>query len=183
MADKPLPCPTVLRLLLRYEPETGKLYWRPRPRVWFKTESSFHGWNAKLPGTEALCTPSTDHGYLAGVVRMRRRYAHRVAWAITHGAWPVGEVDHINGVVSDNRACNLRCVDKRTNQMNASLRKDNTSGCVGVHCTPRGWAARIHIKGRSITLGRFETKEAAIMARKAAEKEHGFHANHGRAKA
>lgn len=35
MATKPLPTPTELRQLLRYEPETGKLLWRERGPQWF----------------------------------------------------------------------------------------------------------------------------------------------------
>ena len=36
MAVKALPSPEVLRQLLRYEPETGKLFWKERSALFFK---------------------------------------------------------------------------------------------------------------------------------------------------
>lgn len=43
------------------------------------------------------------------------------------------------------------------------------------------WYAAICSRGRNIHIGVFETVDAAIEARKLAEKEFGFHPNHGRA--
>src|SRR5690625_5199426 len=54
MADKILPTPEQLRELLRYEPETGKLYWKARPAELFKDKRSHGAWNARYAGKEAF---------------------------------------------------------------------------------------------------------------------------------
>ena len=41
MANKPLPTPEVLRQLLTYDPETGKLFWAQRGAEWF-TDGTYH---------------------------------------------------------------------------------------------------------------------------------------------
>ena len=42
---------------------------------------------------------------------------HRAAWALYHGRWP-SEIDHLNGIKTDNRLCNLREVSGRENLQN-----------------------------------------------------------------
>ena len=177
----------LLRLVLRYEPDTGKLYWRRRP-VWLFREtrrsaaSVCVGWNSRWAGAAAF-TAQKD-GYLAGRIFDRMYRAHRVMWVLQTGVWPEDEIDHINHDRSDNRWCNLRAVTKSQNQRNASISSNNTSGVLGVsRCSPgsqrRGWRARIYVDGDHIELGRFTRKEDAAAARKAADIKHGFHANHG----
>jgi len=45
-------------------------------------------------------------------------YAHRIAWLLQTGSWPKQQIDHINGIRSDNRWCNLRDVSKSRNMEN-----------------------------------------------------------------
>nr|WP_175479900.1 HNH endonuclease signature motif containing protein [Paracoccus homiensis] len=107
--------------------------------------------------------------------------AHRVAWAVIHGRWPNGEIDHINGDRSDNRLANLREVTKRENHRNMAIRSDNTSGVTGVYwAREKGkWAAYIKAD-KMVALGRYDTFAEAVAARRAAEKVLGYHPNHGR---
>ena len=180
MADKALPCPTVLRLLLRYEPETGVMTWRKRAKCFCDTARRADWFNRRYAGAPALNARRKD-GYLVGSVFDVRVRAHRAAWAIVHGAWP-DEIDHINGDPSDNRLSNLRNVSHAGNQKNMKRPSNNTSGVSGVFwCTGmRRWDAEIHVGGRRVWLGGFETREQAMIARKAAEKVAGYHENHGR---
>ena len=46
--------------------------------------------------------------------------AHRLAWALHYGEWPDGAIDHINGIKTDNRLCNLRLATRAQNQQNRS---------------------------------------------------------------
>jgi hypothetical protein len=70
---KALPSPEVLRQLLRYEPETGKLFWLPRSEHWFRAtsgRSAIHAcanWNARYAEREAF-TSVDQNGYRVGTV-------------------------------------------------------------------------------------------------------------------
>jgi HNH endonuclease len=187
MSAKALPSPEVIRQLLRYEPETGKLFWLPRDAVWFqKTDgrSALHAaanWNAHYADREAF-TSKDRHGYLRGSVLGIGYFAHRLCWTLQHGVVPVGQIDHINGTASDNRACNLRIAPQCENMKNLKRLRNNTSGQMGVtwRKTEGKWAARITVSGQTIALGHYALFDDAVLARKAAETRHGFHANHGR---
>jgi hypothetical protein len=105
-----------------------------------------------------------------------------VAFAIYYGRWPDGQLDHINGDRRDNRIANLREVSNAENSRNAGRRRDNTSGVVGVSSTSsrlNPWRAYIKIGDRVRHLGRFPSIKTAADARRAAERQHGYHENHG----
>lgn len=118
-------------------------------------------------------------GYLTVKVNRIAYRAHRVIWLITYGCWPVGQIDHINGVRDDNRIENLREVSVQGNQRNQHIRIDNSSGVPGVRFEHGGWRAVIKVDGKRIGLGKFKAFDDAVTARKAAEALHGFHPNHG----
>lgn len=185
MAAKPLPSPELLRQLLRYEPETGKLFWRKRPSSFFKggkqtPEHNAAIWNGKYAGKEALACHDSDH-YCHGHIFNQKADAHRVIWTMLVGPITSGEIDHINGIRHDNRLCNLRNVPRAENTKNACVRKDNISGITGVKRRVGGkWLAVITSNGKVIHLGCFDHIEDAARARKAAERTLGFHPNHGR---
>lgn len=176
MADFHLPSPTELRKLLRYEPETGKLYWLPRAG---KTRGE-RFFNTRFAGKEALTYDAK--GYRVGSIMDRDAKAHRVAWAIHYGEWPAGFVDHINQDRSDNRIANLRLADHAVNGRNAKLHSSCTSGVLGVGWVKakNRWRAMIKVDGRSRYIGMFKTFEDAVAVRREAEARYGFHKNHGR---
>lgn len=185
MAAKPLPSQSLLNQLLRYEPETGKLFWKERPRGMFGAEkqSAMQNaaiWNGKNAGKEA-CS-ETANGYLETSIFRRRVLAHRAIWKIVHGVDPQ-VIDHIDGDKRNNRIENLRNVSQIENGQNHVRRRNNTSGVMGVRWDDRRlkWHTRINLKYRSIFLGYFVSFDDAVAARKAAEIEYGFHQNHGRA--
>lgn len=185
MAAKALPSPEVLRQLLRYEPDTGKLFWLPRGPEWFRSENprargQVKVWNARYAGRPAL--EALSQGYRVGRLFDVLVRAHRVIWAMTTGAWPEGEIDHINGDRADNRMENLREVSSGENGRNKGLRADNTSGQVGVSWSrlEGKWKVLIWRNGKPYSRGTFTNFVDAVRSRKAAEAEFGFHENHGR---
>lgn len=183
MASKSLPSPEVLRQLLRYEPETGKLFWRERSAESFtsKSEKTAHWWGKKFAGKEGF-THLSKRGYLVSSIDGRTVSAHRAAWAIHYNEYPSGQVDHINGDRTDNRLVNLRDVVQAENARNAAMSSLNTSGVQGVylHRQTGKWCAQIRAFGKTVGLGLFQAKSDAIIARKAAERVLGYHPNHGR---
>jgi hypothetical protein len=171
-----------LRKILRYEPESGKLFWLTRTADTFttKTHAAEHrcnNWNAKYAGKEAFQNVGASGYKRSNISPFGGFFAHRVAWALHHGDWPHLEIDHINGDRTDNRISNLRTVTSRQNKINRKRRSDNTHGATGLCFHSRGkkrWQARISIDGKYQSLGYFETKEEAAQARAAAENAHGY---------
>lgn len=191
MAAKPLPDQALLLKLLRYEPETGKLYWRERDISMFYNGPKnsalcmMRSWNGRFANKPAF-TARKSHGYLHGSIGGQIFMAHRIIWKMVTGEEP-SMIDHINGVPSDNRFCNLRGASASDNCRNSATYKSNSSGAVGVDFLPAKpgqrraqWRARIQAEGKLITLGGFASMEDAIRVRKSAERRYGFHPNHGR---
>lgn len=166
---RPFPTPERLRQLLRYEPETGKLFWRERPRDTFATERAFKTWNARFAGREAFT--AENYGYRVGNVDYKLCAAHRVIWAIVHGYWPDEDLDHINCDRADNRLYNLREATRSENLCNRGLSPQNTSGHKGVffHQQSQKWRAHIKKDGSARHLGCFDTLDDALSARRSAE--------------
>jgi hypothetical protein len=130
--------------LLRYDPDTGKLFWKESRGVVAK-------------GDEA---GRLHHkGYVQVGVNGRRYLAHRVAWLLTHGEWPEGQIDHINGVRDDNRISNLRVVTHRGNQQNRKEHRHNR--LVGATFICGRWQSQIQIDGKRIYIGLFDTEQEA----------------------
>lgn len=176
--------PEYLRECLSYEAEAGQLTWLRRPEAHFHAgnKSPQHQaaiWNAKFSGKRAFCNLGS-HGYLTGALSGKRMTAHRVAWAISHGAWPDGEIDHLNGDRTDNRLTNMRVVSRAENARNLKVSSGEMRGVYWYGPTAR-WVAKIHHKGRMLHLGYFADRADAISARRHSERELGFHPNHGRA--
>jgi hypothetical protein len=82
----------------------------------------------------------------------------------------------------DNSISNLRHVTHAENGRNAKKPSNNTSGTAGVsfHFKSQKWRSYIKSNQKVVHLGLFENKDDAIAARKLAEKNYGFHENHGR---
>ena len=188
MAKNELSLPaSELHELFSLDVESGVLRWKSRPAHMFKQESirtpehSANIWNSRYAGTVALNCVGTS-GHLLGRINDKSFFAHRVVFALVHGRWPADFIDHINGDPTDNRPCNLRDVSHEENHKNQSMRKNNTSGVIGVGWNKRlsKWQAHIMVQGKSKHLGFFESINLAISARKGAEELFKFHKNHGR---
>lgn len=155
---------------------TGELIWKERDPATFRKAATFNKQFAGRPALTAL-----NKGYRCGRLFDRMVQAHRVVFALAHGRWPVGQVDHIDGNPANNRLDNLREVTNAENHRNERRPRNNTSGVAGVGLRGDRWRAHIKVNFRQIHLGVFSSKEEAIEARRRAEREYGFHKNHGRA--
>jgi hypothetical protein len=143
-----------LREALRYNPETG-VFTRVDERARHVVAGCVHA------------------GYVVIKIGRVGYRAHRLAWLYVYGEWPSGQIDHINGVPTDNRLSNLRVANPRENAQNRrSARKDNASGIMGVRLQKGRWRARINVDGKSVSLGMFSTAQEAGDAYLAAKREH-----------
>ncbi len=143
--------------------------------------------HGKIKPVERVITHKNNRGYLWTGVFGKTCLVHRLVWLWMTGKHPEGEIDHINGVRTDNRWVNLRDVNSFENSRNQGVRKDCTSGVRGVtwcdRTNHRGrsyWLARISHKGKRYTLGRFNKLEDAIKARREAEEHFKYHPNHAK---
>jgi len=90
------------------------------------------------------------------------------------------QVDHIDGNGLNNCMSNLRFANAKENSRNRGLRKDSTSGFIGVSqlrnndrwilskkgkTLTRKWKAQICVDGKKMFLGRYKEKETAAIVR------------------
>jgi hypothetical protein len=107
-------------------------------------------------------------GYKQIEISGKKKFIHRlVAEAFIPNPENKPCVDHINNIRDDNRIENLRWASINENNQNKSMSKYNTSGFKGVFFdkTKNKWRAEIGFNGKSIKIGRFDTKEEANNAR------------------
>ena len=153
--------PEQLRELFTWDPVSGRIHWKDR-----------------YNGRPAFVSVQTQ-GYLYGKVFGKNYLAHRVLWALEHGEWPSGDIDHINQNKTDNRMCNLRTATKTENARNKTRNKNNTSGFVGVSKCKNKWRAYVTVDHKQMHLGLFNTKKQAHNAREKANAHYLFSPNHG----
>lgn len=159
---RPLPSQEELQRCFRYEPDTGLLYWRARPEL-------RANWNARYPGTIAGAKGARGHLH----VLLNRRFlaVHRVVWKYVHGVDPPEEIDHRDGVKTNNRLANLRAATSSQNCMNMAARGQWPKG-VYRYKRDGSFRAQIKIKGRTTYLGIYPTPEAAHEAYRVAAEKH-----------
>lgn len=155
-----------LKELFNYNPNTGKF-------------TRILQVNGQKAGT--IAGSINSDGYAQIRIDTGRYKAHRLAFLYMTGKLPDAEIDHINGIRDDNRWCNLRAVSKGENQRNAKLRCDSKTGIVGIcwNANDKAFVATIQHSGvrRRLKGGDMLT---VVAARLRAERELGFHPNHGR---
>jgi hypothetical protein len=145
---KPAPCSQKeLRDIFDYCKETGRLLWKPRPRV--------------FAGQPAGC--ANANGYVRIRLNQSNYWAHRLVWYWHSGNWPKEEIDHINGRRDDNRIENLRTASRPENRQNTISKKQRKGGLAGASfCSyTNRWRATIAKNGKKVSLGRFDTAEEA----------------------
>lgn len=133
-----------LSLKLVYEPVSGKLYRKLKKSL-----------------KEVGCL-NKDLGYKVVRVGKNLYYAHRLAWILYYGEWPVDCIDHIDGDKTNNSLINLREATHTENNRNFKKRQGTSSKYKGVTWCKRKelWKVQIRFEGKNIHLGYFNDKES-----------------------
>jgi hypothetical protein len=161
------------RAFLYYDSNAGRFAWLRRfpgmvfrdRRVDFKGANIFNAKWLEKPVCGVLET-----GYPFTSLLEYTFTAHRLAWLLHYGVWPEGEIDHINGDRSDFRITNLRDVTRQENVLNSRKISSWANPNTGVRQKKGGrWEARIMYRYQSVFIGVFDTKAAAVVARRAKE--------------
>lgn len=145
--------------LFDLDQKTGALYWKEDV-----------GGRARLGG-KAGCVD--NEGYTVVRYQGVGYRAHRIVFALVHGRWPEGVVDHVNGVKGDNRPENLRDTTPHGNANNSTNR-----ACVGASGVRnvtwfsqyQKWKAAFCHAGRLYFVGHFDSVDAAARAVSVARK-------------
>jgi hypothetical protein len=149
-----------LRTLLSYDRETGVFRWTVRT-------------SNRISIGDVAGNPLAT-GYLQICIDGHTHTAHRLAWLYVHGVWPSGQIDHLDGVRTNNAIGNLRDVPAKINRQNLRLpRSDNkSSSYLGVTFSKRRqrWIAQIFVDGKHIHIGQFLDEQSAAVAYVAAKR-------------
>ncbi len=137
-----------------YDEGSGSLIWAVSPK-----------YSSISVGDKAECR---DHaGYLRVMVSGVRVLVHRLVWMMYYGSWPKNFIDHINGIKTDNRICNLRdCTQQQNCQNRTVARRGCRSGVRGVSKNTEDgkWVARVCVRGVNHYLGSFDSVADASLA-------------------
>lgn len=144
---------------IMYSPETGELWWITRG----------HGRVLGAPIRGATLN-SDEHRYYRVGYGGHSYKVHRVAWFLATGEQP-DIIDHINGIGTDNRLCNLRSTTPSGNAVNQVIHRKGRIPGVWPRAGRKGsikWEARLPrtcgSKGRVGFIGNFDTQEEARAA-------------------
>ena len=100
-------------------------------------------------------------------VNTKRYSVSRIVWTIVHGEIPKGMViDHLDGDPWNNRIENLALKTHGDNLRNCKMRKDNTSGVVGVRF--------VVDSGRTSCIGYYEDENSKTRVGSFSVKKHGL---------
>lgn len=135
-----------LRLLLRYDPETGEFCWLSRP----PNSRANKIFNAKYVGRIAGCVCPRGYRYIK--IEQQFFSASRLAWLYMTGEWPKDEADHKDRDPSNNRFNNLREASRSQNGANRGVHKNSRSGVKGVYFSAhhRKWVSQAGGRGKRI---------------------------------
>lgn len=129
---------------------------------------------------DPYCVYEQPNGYLTVYFLGETYKVHRLIWKIVYGIDPSEQIDHINGIVDDNRLENLRSVTHVENGRNTKAYKKKSKLPPGIDIEQGRYRARIKTNGKKLHLGYFDDLGDAIEAREEAERKYRFHPNHGK---
>lgn len=138
---------------LAYEPETGVFTWAVKGRG---------------ISLGSVAGSKTNEGYWQIKLCFKSYRAHRLAWFLSYGVWPLMGLDHINGDKLDNRLEKLREATHSLNMQNKRQAMSNNKSCglLGASWNKQHerWQAALMVDKKRRHLGYFSSAEDAHSA-------------------
>jgi hypothetical protein len=159
--------------LLRYDPDSGKLFWRVSRGTAKAGDDAGSVW---YPAGQR-------RPYMRVGIDGKARLAHQVVWLLFYGK-PAGEdIDHLNGNGLDNRIKNLRIAPQLINAKNCRMRSNNMSGVTGVSwfAVAKKWRGGVRVNRKYNHIGLYANLADAEAAVREFRAKHGFTERHGEA--
>lgn len=152
LRKNPLPSIEDLRSAFSYSPETGELHWK---------EDQHRSVRGQIAGCLNQKIGRRQVGFRGCIL-----YDYRICFAVFHGRWPNGMLDHADGNPLNNRISNLREATPTQNSTNSKKPVTNTSGLKGCYWlkNAKKWRASIQYLGKFYHLGLYATAEEAHQA-------------------
>ena len=154
METKQLPPWEVVNHFIKYEPETGFMYWKLSASRYMKKGK--------------MLSSRSEENYRIVKFLGTSYKQHRLAWLLYYKVDPGSMlIDHIDGDKSNNKITNLRLVTHSQNRINTKMRKNNKTGVKGVHFCKRSnrYVASVTFKGKTIYRKYFDCLKSASEAR------------------
>ena len=136
-----------IKSILFYDKDTGVFTWKISPNI--KVQIG------------AIAGRMNSGGYRDIVYNYKVYKSHRLAWLYQYGEWPPEQIDHINGVKTDNRIKNLRLATIRENSRNKKCHRQGHLVGARFDARRNRWQAHIVINGKWTHLGMFNTEKEA----------------------
>lgn len=160
---RPLPSAAYLRECFDYDPQSGVVHWRTRPRAHFTSDRYHHRantmWAGKLAGSVA------PDGYVKVHLDGKSWAMARIIWRMQTGVDPI-EVDHHDRDSMNNKWGNLRQATAGQNKSNCK-RTANLTGYKGVYRVHKStkFYTRVTSNKRVYYVGGFNTALEAYQHR------------------
>lgn len=173
---KSLPPYEYLHECFAYDPQSGQLKWKKRPRHHFPFVGTMDYFNKMHAGNLTGVVQHKRKGAVTGLylcLNSENYPAHRIIFKLMTGRDPIGLIDHINRDPTDNRWNNLREATTSQNNINSKVYSTSTTRVKGVtFCKDKGkYKVRIMHNGASIHLGYFDSVTDAANAYSAKARE------------
>ena len=141
--------------VLRYDPQTGWLFWR------LLSEPKGLTLEQRIQATRATFYVGRNRSRGCISVGSSRVAAARIVWLMHKGAWPEGNIRHLNGDTKDDRIENL--ADKQAVVVKKPFVPKNPKGVARLGADH--WQAYANPNGQRKFLGKFKTQAEAVEAR------------------
>ena len=142
------------------QPSTGEVLEYLSKFSYDKEKGTIINTKNKIIGTK------DKHGYLVYNILGKQFKVHRLIWLLETKEWPIGIIDHEDGVKDNNKFGNLKDTTQKVNCNNPNNRNrsDNISGVKGVSwdSNKNKWCVRLQTKGNYKFMGYYENKDEAI---------------------